>query len=42
MKIEYRQAVIEDAELLVNIYNASFTTIMYDMVHARDMDRPKK
>ncbi len=24
MKIEYRQAVIEDAELLVNIYNASF------------------
>ena len=24
MKIEYKQAVIEDAELLVNIYNASF------------------
>ena len=24
MTIEYRQAVIEDAELLVNIYNASF------------------
>ena len=24
MKIEYRQAIIEDAELLVNIYNASF------------------
>ena len=24
MKIEYRQAVIEDAGLLVNIYNASF------------------
>ena len=24
MKIEYRQAVIEDAELLVKIYNASF------------------
>ena len=24
MKIEYRQATIEDAELLVNIYNASF------------------
>ncbi len=24
MKIEYRQAVIEDAALLVNIYNASF------------------
>ncbi len=24
MKIEYRQAAIEDAELLVNIYNASF------------------
>ena len=24
MKIEYRQAVIEDAELLVNIYNSSF------------------
>ncbi len=24
MIIEYRQAVIEDAELLVNIYNASF------------------
>ncbi len=24
MKIEYRQAVIEDAELLVNIYNDSF------------------
>ncbi len=29
MKIEYRQAVIEDAELLVNIYNASF---YYDYV----------
>ena len=24
MEIEYRQAVIDDAELLVNIYNASF------------------
>ena len=24
MKIEYRRAVIEDAELMVNIYNASF------------------
>ena len=24
MKIDYKQAVIEDAELLVNIYNASF------------------
>ena len=24
MKIEYRQAVTEDAELLVKIYNASF------------------
>ena len=24
MKIEYRQAVIEDAELLINIYNSSF------------------
>ena len=24
MKIEYRQAVIDDAELLVHIYNASF------------------
>ena len=24
MTIEYRQAVLEDAELLVNIYNASF------------------
>ena len=24
MKIEYRQAVLEDAELLINIYNASF------------------
>lgn len=24
MKIEYRQAVTEDAELLINIYNASF------------------
>lgn len=24
MKIDYRQAGIEDAELLVNIYNASF------------------
>lgn len=24
MKIEYRQAAIEDAEVLANIYNASF------------------
>ena len=24
MGIEYRQAVIDDAELLINIYNASF------------------
>lgn len=24
MTIEYRQATLEDAELLINIYNASF------------------
>lgn len=24
MKIEYRQANVEDAELLINIYNSSF------------------
>ena len=35
MKIEYKQAVIEDAELLV-------MTIICDMVRARDMDNQKK
>ena len=42
MKIEYKQAVIEDAELLVDIYNASFLTIMCDSVRAPAMVKPKK
>lgn len=42
MTIEYRQAALEDAELLINIYNASFYDDYLHMVLARDMDKQKK
>ena len=41
MKIEYRQAAIEDAEVLANIYNASFYDDYLRFGSCPDMDKQK-
>lgn len=37
--LDFRMATVEDAGLLVDLYNASFSAIINDSVHARDMEK---
>ena len=42
MKLDFRQTIMDDAGLLVDIYNASFSAIISGSGHVRDMERPSK
>ena len=42
MIIEFKQAAMDDAGLLVDIYNASFFSDINDSEHARDMEKQSK